>query len=67
MCLVTSFCAQADVTIEDCVAKAEANYPLVSKFRLVERTSEIDLSDINRSWLPRIGVYGQGTWQNTVP
>ena len=67
MCLVTSLGAYADVTIEDCVAKAEANYPLISKYRLVEQTAEIDLSDINRSWLPRVGVYGQGTWQNTVP
>lgn len=30
-------------------------------------TRDVDLSDINRSWLPRIGVYGQVTAQNSVP
>lgn len=67
ICLVTTFGMRAEVTIEECVAKAEANYPLISKYRLVELTTDIDLSDINKSWLPRIGVYGQGTWQNAVP
>lgn len=58
---------QAQVTIELCVAKAEANYPLISKYRLLELTSDIELSDINKSWLPRLGLYAQSTVQNVVP
>ena len=58
---------RAQVTVESCVAKAEANYPLVSKYRLLELTSDIELSDINKSWLPRLGVYAQATVQNVVP
>ncbi len=58
---------KAQVTIEDCVTKAEANYPLISKYRLLEATRDIDLAEINNSWLPRIGVYGQVTGQNAVP
>ncbi len=30
-------------------------------------SKEIELSDINKSWLPRIGVYGQVTAHNIVP
>lgn len=56
-----------EITIEECVSKAEANYPVVKKYDLLRTTLDIELSDINKSWLPRIGVYGQGTVQNVVP
>lgn len=65
-CRAIAPCAQT-VTIEDCVSMAEANYPEVSKYALLEVTRDIDLGDINRSWLPRIDVYGQLTGQNVVP
>lgn len=63
------FCngAYADVTIDECLSKAEEHYPIVRKYGLLERTSEINLSDINKGWLPRISVYGQATMQNDVP
>lgn len=60
-------CAHAQVTIEDCVRLAKDNYPLIKKYNLVAATKEVDLSDINRSWLPRIGAYAQATGQNIVP
>lgn len=55
------------LTIEECVSQAEANYPLIKKYGLLETTRDIDLSEINKSWLPRVGVYGQATAQNVVP
>ncbi|MDE6341984.1 MAG: TolC family protein, partial [Muribaculaceae bacterium] len=57
----------AEVTIEQCVEKAMANYPAIKKYNLMAAANEIELSDINKSWLPRIGVYGQATAQNVVP
>lgn len=66
-CLLAPLFLRAGITLEECVAKAEANYPLVRKYAILEQTRDIDLSDINRSWLPRIGVYGQVTAQNVVP
>ncbi|MDE5585123.1 MAG: TolC family protein [Muribaculaceae bacterium] len=65
--LFSCFSVSAQVTIEECVAKAEANYPLISRYRLLEATRDIDLDEINNSWLPGIGVYGQLTGQNVVP
>lgn len=59
--------ADAAVTLEECVAKAEKNYPLIQKYELLEATKEIDLSEINKSWLPGLNVYAQGTVQNIVP
>lgn len=65
--LISYMGAAAEVTIEECVDKAMANYPLVRKYGLMAATRDVDLSDINRSWLPRLGVYGQVTAQNVVP
>lgn len=57
----------AAITLEECLDKARENYPLVAKYGLVEHTASIELSDINKSWLPRVGVYAQATVQNKVP
>lgn len=59
--------AYSQITLEYCLEKAEANYPLIKKYDLIRQTSDISLSDINKSWLPAIGVYAQGTVQNVVP
>lgn len=59
--------AAADVTVEQCVALAQENYPLIQKYDLLRQSRQIDLSDINKSWLPQIGIYAQGTVQNVVP
>lgn len=53
--------ARRTITLEECVAAAEANYPLVRKYVPIEHVAELNLSDINRSWLPGVTVYGQGT------
>ena len=65
--VISIFCVGAQVTIEECVKQAQNHYPLVRKYDLLSVTGDIDLSDINKSWLPRIGVYGQLTGQNVVP
>lgn len=57
----------ASLTIGQCVEKAQANYPAVKKYGLMDATLEIALSDINKGWLPQINVYGQVTAQNVVP
>ena len=57
----------AQVTLEECVTLAQENYPLIRKYDLLNRTKEVNLSNINKSWLPQINVYGQGTVQNETP
>lgn len=63
--LATSLPAQ--VTLEECVRLAQDNYPLIKKYDLLERTKAVNLSNINKSWLPQINAYGQGTAQNETP
>ncbi|MDE6255339.1 MAG: TolC family protein, partial [Muribaculaceae bacterium] len=65
--LFSSASAYGEITIEDCVKKAEENYPIIRKYDILSSTREIELDDINKGWLPRIGAYLQGTGQNVVP
>lgn len=57
----------AQITLDYCLDRAEKNYPLIHKYDLVAKTTDLSLADINKSWLPRINVYGQATIQNVVP
>lgn len=66
-CILAPLLVNAVVTIDQCVEKAKANYPAIKKYNLLSVAYDIELSDINKSWLPRIGVYGQVTAQNIVP
>ena len=61
------FQIKAQLTLEHCQELARENYPAIKKYGLLEKSLEIDLSDINKSWLPSISLYGQGTVQNITP
>ena len=61
----TNVCAQ--LTLERCQQLAQENYPAIKKYGLIDKSFEIELSDINKSWLPSVTAYGQGTIQNVVP
>ena len=57
----------AQLTLERCQRLAQENYPAIKKYGLIDKSLEIELSDINKSWLPSVTAYGQGTVQNVVP
>lgn len=57
----------AQVTLARCLELADRNYPVIRKYDLVAKTHDLNLADINKGWLPKIGVYGQVSLQNTVP
>lgn len=59
--------ARATLSLDSCKSLARANYPMLAEYGILDNTSEISLSDINKGWLPRISVYGQATIQNEVP
>ena len=61
------FNIKSQLTLERCQEQARENYPALKKYGLLEKSLEIDLSDINKSWLPSISFYGQGTIQNITP
>lgn len=65
--LSANLTVKAQITLEQCITLAEKNYPLICKYDLLRQTERINLSDINKSWLPQINLYGQSTVQNAVP
>lgn len=66
MCLV-AMPLRAQLTLDYCIERATENYPVIKKYDIVGRTAAIDLSSIDKCWLPQVSVYAQGTLQNNVP
>lgn len=67
ICLTVCFMSSGKVTLEECLELSKENYPLVSRYALLDETHRINLSDINKGWLPQIEFDGQGIVQNVVP
>lgn len=65
--MAAAVASTAQVTLEQCKAYAAENYPLLHKYGLIDRIRDVDLSEINKGWLPQIDIYGQATAQNVVP
>lgn len=65
--VIIAAAARAEVTLDECQRSAHDNYPVTKQYDLLKITEDINLDDINKIWLPGIGVYAQGTGQNVVP
>ena len=50
-CLPIGIFAQ-QLTLDECLSKAKANYPLVKQYGLIEETGNYNLSNANKSYLP---------------
>ena len=48
------------LTLEACKQRAEANYPAVSQYRLIELTRDFTLENAAKAWLPRVSVSVSG-------
>jgi outer membrane protein TolC len=46
--------------LEDCQAKARANYPLVKQYDLIEKSTEFNISNASKAYLPQFNVTGIG-------
>lgn len=56
----------AQLRIEDCYDKAQANYPLIRQYDLISKTQEYNLSNANKGYIPQITVSGKATYQSEV-
>ena len=54
----------AQLTLEECYLLARANYPAIQKMDLVARTSEYDLQNAGKKFLPQLNFSGQATYQS---
>jgi outer membrane protein TolC len=56
----------AQLTLDDCYAKAKANYPLIRQYDLLKQSERYSLSNIAKNYLPRVTLTGQATYQSDV-
>lgn len=57
--------AQAQ-TLEECQQAAEWNYPLIQQYDLINKTTELTVSNIQKGWLPQVSASAQATYQSDV-
>jgi len=57
--------AQA-VTIDECQKAARENYPLIKRYDLIAKTTDLTVSNLNKQWLPQVGASAQATYQSDV-
>ena len=53
-------------TLEECQQAAEKNYPLIQQYGLIEKTTELTVSNIQKGWFPQVSVSAQATYQSDV-
>lgn len=56
----------AGQTLEECQTAAERNYPLISQYGLIEKTTELTMANIRKGWLPQVSASAQATYQSDV-
>lgn len=71
--LITSFLlaalysnAQQSLTLEDCYALANKNYPISKQIGLLQKKSDYEVDALQTGKLPKIDLVAQGSYQNQV-
>jgi outer membrane protein TolC len=60
--MISSGFAIAQLSIESCQEKAKANYPMIKQYDLISKSSEYNISNANKAYLPQISVTGIGAY-----
>ena len=58
--------AQKTITLQECIALATENYPSVVRYNLIEKVKDFNISNIEKSWLPKASIILKGTYQSDV-
>lgn len=56
----------AQLTLEECQRQAQANYPLVRQYGLIEKAREYDLANAGKGYLPQFSLSGKATYQSDI-
>lgn len=54
------------LTLDECQQKAQAYYPQIKQYGLIEKTREYNLSNANKGYLPQFSLSGKATYQSDV-
>ncbi|HEY5748539.1 MAG TPA: TolC family protein [Chryseolinea sp.] len=65
--LLASLAGQAQsLTLDECYAMAEQNYPLIQQRELIVKSKEYSLNNAVKGYLPQLAINGQATYQSDV-
>ena len=56
----------AQLTLDECQRQAQANYPQVRQYGLIEKSREYDLSNAVKGYLPQFSLSGKATYQSDI-
>lgn len=56
----------AQLTLDACQRQAQANYPQVRQYGLIEKSREYDLSNAGKGYLPQLSLSGKATYQSDI-
>ena len=57
---------QASLSLTECYALARANYPLIKRMDLIDRSESYSLDNAAKAWLPQVNVSAQASYQSDV-
>jgi outer membrane protein TolC len=60
----TAHAQVSTLTIDECYAWARANYPLVKRLNLIDKSSGYSMENASKLYLPQFTVTGQATYQS---
>ena len=66
LALAACLTCRAQLTIEQCYEKARANYPLIKRYSLIDKTEGIDLARAAKGYLPQLALSAQASVQSDV-
>lgn len=58
--------SQATLQLEVCHQKAKANYPLIRRYELIEKSKEYNLSNAGKGYLPQFSLSAKASYQSEV-
>ncbi len=58
--------ANAQLSIDSCIAKARTNYPLIKQYRLIEQSAHYSLSNASKGYLPQLSFSARASYQSDV-
>ena len=60
------FISGQTLRLDSCQQKARLNYPLIQQFDLIEKTSDYNLSNAAKAYLPQLSLNARATYQSDV-
>lgn len=61
-----AFLNAQELTLEECQQQAQAYYPLIKRYGLIEKTKEYNISNANKGYLPQFSLSAKASYQSDV-